>query len=132
MLWWQTDQEGVLEQVDPLRALELAAFCSGVLVADCNVELAVEKAWFEGARRDVAEQDSKVVMSKSKPGDSGGHEACKCGRERTETHLVAALLGQVGDLRVGELQPPGDVIRVFEQYLAGVRRAQSAASPVEQ
>src|SRR6266566_3157894 len=132
MLWWQTHQEGVLEQVDPLRALELVAFCGGVLVADRNVELAAEKAWFQGARRDVAEQDAKVAMSKPKPGDRGRHEARECGRERAETHLVAALLGQIGDLRVGELQPPGDVIRVFEQYLAGVRRAQSAASPVEQ
>src|SRR5437660_2253466 len=126
MLWRQTHQEGVLEQVDPLRALERAAFCGGVLVADGNVELAAEKAGFQGARRDVAEQDSKVAMSKSKPGDRGRHEARKCGRERTETHLVAALLGQVGDLRVGQLQTPRDVIRVFEQYLAGVRQAQSA------
>src|SRR2546427_554047 len=124
MLWWQTDQEGVLEQVDPLRTLELAAFRGGVLVADGNVELAAEEAWFQGARRDVAEQDSKVAMSKSKPRDRGRHEASKCGRERTETHLVAALLGQIGDLRVGELQSPGDVIRVFEQHLAHVRQAQ--------
>lgn len=35
-------------------------------------------------------------------------------------------------MRVGELQPPGDVIGVFEQYLAGVRDAQSAPSPLEQ
>src|SRR5438105_15817418 len=102
MLWWQTDQEGVLEQVDPLRALELVAFCGGVLVAEGNVELAVEKACFEGARRDVAEQDSKVLMGESKPDDRGGHEACECGRERTEPQLGAALLGQGGDLLVGE------------------------------
>src|SRR2546429_3132055 len=121
MPWWQTHQEGVLEQVDPLRARELAAFCGGVLVADSNVELAAEKAWFEGARGDLAEQDSKVAMSTPKPGYRGRHEARKCGRERTETHLVTARLGQVGDLRVGQLQPPGDVIRVFEQYLASVR-----------
>jgi hypothetical protein len=59
MLWWEAHEEGFLEQVDPLRAVELAAFCGGVLVADGNVELAAEKAWFEGARRDLAEQDSR-------------------------------------------------------------------------
>src|SRR2546421_11871150 len=123
MLWWQAHQEGFLEQVDPLRVLELAAFGGGVLVADGNVELAAEKAWFEGARRDLAEEDSKVAMSKPKPGYRGGHEARKGGRKRTETHLVAALLGQVGDLRVGQLQAPRDVICVFEQYLAGLRQA---------
>jgi hypothetical protein len=71
-------------------------------------------------------------VSKSKPGDRGRHEARKGGRKRTEAHLVAVLLGQVGDLRVGQLQAPRHVICVFEQYLAGVRQAQSAASPVEQ
>src|SRR2546429_8100875 len=106
MLWWQTHQEGVLEQVDPLRARELAAFCSGVLVADCNVELAVEKAWFEGARRDVAEQDSKVVMSKSKPGDSGGPAACERGRGRTEADFVPAPPCQVGGFGVRAVAPP--------------------------
>src|SRR5260370_28651872 len=131
MLWWQTYLEGFLEQVDPLRALELAAFCGGVLVADGNVELSAEKAWFEGACGDLAEEDSKVAMSKPQPGDRGRHEARKGGRKRTETHLIAALPGQVGDLRVGQLQAPRDVVCVVEQYLAGVRQAQSTASPVE-
>src|SRR5438093_1272290 len=132
MLWRQTHLEGFLDQVDPLRAMELAAFCGGVLVAEGNVELAAEKAWFEGACRDLAEEDSKVAISRPKPGYRGRHEARKGGRKRTETHLVAALLGQVGDLRVGQLQTPRDVICVFEQHLAGVRQAQSAASPLEQ
>src|SRR2546429_8945166 len=105
MLWWQTHQEGVLEQVDPLRARELAAFCGGVLVADCNVELAVEKAWFEGARRDVAEQDSKVVMSKSKPGDSGGNGDCEGGRERPTPDLVAGGPGPGGGFGDGARRP---------------------------
>src|SRR5258708_5880530 len=114
MLWWQAHEEGFLEQVDPLGVLELPAFCAGVLVAERNVELATAKAWLEGARRDLAEEDSKVATRKPKPGYRGGHEAREGGRKRTEAHLVAALLGQVGDLCVGQLQAPCDVICVFE------------------
>jgi hypothetical protein len=132
MLWGQADQEGFLEQVDPLRALEVAALCGGVLVADGDVELAAEKAWFEGVRCDLAEPDSKVAMSQAEPGDRGRHEAREGGRKHAETHFVAALLGQIGDLGVGQLQAPRDVVCVFEQDFTGVRQAQSAASAVEQ
>jgi hypothetical protein len=42
------------------------------------------------------------------------------------------LLGEVGDLRVGQLQAPRDVIGVFEQDLTGAREPQPAAPAVEQ
>jgi len=81
MLWWQAHEEGFLEQVDPLGVLELPAFCAGVLVAERNVELATAKAWLEGARRDLAEEDSKVATRKPKPGYRGGcrtnHRRCR-------------------------------------------------------
>src|SRR5207302_270784 len=114
------------------RALELAAFCGGVLVAEPNVELAAEKTWFETARRDLAEQDPNVAVSEPEPGDCGRHEAREGGRKRAETHLVAVFVGEVSDLSVGQLQTPCEVICVFEQHLAGAREAQSAASPVKQ
>src|SRR3954454_3084014 len=106
MLLRQADQEGVLHQVDPVGAWELAAFGGGVLVADGDVELAAEEAWFEGARRDLAEQDAQVAVRESKAADRGRHEARQGRRERAETQVLAPLLGQCRDLRVGELQAP--------------------------
>ncbi len=44
---------------------------------------------------------------------------------------MAVLLGQVGNLRVGELQAPGDVIGVFEQDLPGAGQLQPAAPTVK-
>src|SRR3954453_4027625 len=119
MLLRQADQEGDLPQADSVGAWELAAFGAGVLVADGDVELAAEEAWFEGAWRDLAEQDSEVPMRESQPGDGGWYEAGQGGRERAETQGLAVLTGQCGDLGVGQLQAPRDVVCMFEQDLAG-------------
>ena len=124
------DQEGVLEQVDPLRALELAALGGRVLVAEGDVELAAEKARFERARRHLAEDDAKPAVRGPKAPDRGRHEARERGREGADAHLVAVLAGQAGDLRVGQLQAPADVIGVLEQDRARVRQAQPGAAAV--
>ena len=42
------------------------------------------------------------------------------------------LLGQVSDLRVGQLQAPRDLIGVFEQDLTSSREPQPATPAVEQ
>jgi hypothetical protein len=55
MLWRQADEEAVLHEVDPRCAWEFVAFDRAGLVADGDVELAPEEAWFEAARRDLAE-----------------------------------------------------------------------------
>ena len=132
MFGWQADEEGVLHQVDPLRASELVAFGGGVLVADGDVELARQEAWFEGARRDLAEQDTQVAVRESQPGDRGRDEARQGRRERPEAQVLATLTGQGRDLRVGQLEAPRDVIGVFEQDLARACKAQAAAAALEQ
>jgi hypothetical protein len=33
------------------------------------------------------------------------------------------VLGETGDLRVGQLEPPGDLIGVLEEHLARARQA---------
>ena len=71
-------------------------------------------------------------MGGPKPGDRGRNESGQRRREGAEPHLLAALLTQAGDLRIGQLQAPRDVVRVFEQHRAGTRQAQSTASAVEQ
>ena len=132
MVRWQADEEGFLEQVDPFCARDFAAVCGGVLVADGSVELACEQAGFEVRRDPLAELELNVAVCISQPGDRGGHEAREGGWEHSEPEVFAVPLGQTGDLRIGEVQAPRDVICVFEQYLTGTREPQSAASAVEQ
>src|SRR3954452_22384567 len=105
----QTDQEGVLHEVDPFGAAELAAFRGGVLVADGDVELAAEEARFKRARRELAEPDPEVVMGEPQPCDRRWHEARKGSRERTDPDRFAPPGGEGRELRVGELEAPRDV-----------------------
>ena len=130
MLRGHPHQEAVLEQVDPLGALELAALEGGVLVPECDVELAAQEAPFERARRDLAQEDAKPVVGGPQAPDRGRHEAGERGRERADPHVLAAFPRQVEDLRVGQLQPPSDVIGVLEQHRAGVSQTQPAAAAV--
>ena len=60
------------------------------------------------------------------------YEARERGGECAEAQLIAAPSGHIGDLCLGALQAPGDLICVFEQHPASVREAQSPGSSVEQ
>ena len=71
-------------------------------------------------------------MCEPQPRDRGRHEAREGSREGTDPDGFAALAGEGRELRVGELEAPRDVVRVFEQHRAGVRQAQPAAPALEQ
>src|SRR3954452_11372224 len=102
----ETDQEGVLHEVDPFGASELSAFRGGVLVADGDVELAAQEPRFKRARRDLVEPDPEVVVGEPQPCDRGWHEARKGGREGADPDGFAPPAGEGRELRVGELEAP--------------------------
>src|SRR3954454_16373699 len=52
--------------------------------------------------------------------------------EAADADLLAALAGQGGDLGVGELEAPGDVVGVLDQDLAGGGETQSTPAALEE
>ena len=127
MSWTDRGDHRLLEEVDTLRPLVLAARLRRVLEAQCDVQAAVSHAGDQLVGAPLNSSDLQRPERTTELCDRLRHEHSQDAREGADPEPLPLLGQRFFDLRLGELQLLAERLGVREQQLAD--RGQREAGP---
>jgi hypothetical protein len=126
------DEERLAHEVALLGAFELASRECGVLEVDGEMELSGADAFGQFVGGALLHRDPGVRMGGADLRDGRGHQARESGREGADAQERPLVVGDLGELKGGEVEAHGDRVGVLEQERAGRGELQPARPAIQQ